>query len=77
MKRKGLMKVQELTERMNDIINAVVWNVYGRPIDGKPGVTFDFDDAVFESEKKKRKQFRDKVRELIEEEIKRHYDIIP
>jgi len=75
MKRRGLMKAKELTERINNIMNSVVWNIYGRPIDGKPGNTFDFTD--FDLEKKRRKNFRDKVRKIIEEEIKRHYDIIP
>lgn len=75
MKRKGLMEVTELTERINEIMNSVVWNVYGRPVFGKPGITFDFAD--FESEKKWRKNFRDKVRKLIEDELKKYYDIIP
>jgi hypothetical protein len=74
-KKKGLMKVTELTERITEIMNSVVWNVYGRPVSGKPGITFDFTD--FEQEKIRRKKFREKVRELIEEELKRHYDIIP
>jgi len=74
-KKKGLMKVEELTDRVTEIMNSVVWNVYGRPVSGKPGTTFDFTD--FESEKKRRKKFRDKVRELIEKELKIHYDIIP
>ncbi len=74
-RKKGLMKVTELTERVTEIMNSVVWNVYGRPVSGKPGITFDFAD--FESEKKIRKNFRDKVRKFIEEELKRHYDIIP
>lgn len=74
-KKKGLMKVTELTERITEIMNSVVWNVYGRPVSGKPGTTFDFTD--FELEKVRRKEFRDRVRELIEVELKRHYDIIP
>ncbi len=74
-KKKGLMKVTELTERVTEIMNSVVWNVYGRPVSGKPGITFDFTD--FELEKIRRKKFRDKVRDLIEEELKTHYDIIP
>jgi hypothetical protein len=74
-KKKGLMKVAELTDRIAEITNSVVWNVYGRPVSGKPGITFDFTD--FELEKIRRKKFRDKVRELIEEELKRHYHIIP
>jgi len=74
-RKKGLMKVAELTDRIADIMNSVVWNVYGRPVSGKPGITFDFTD--FELEKIRRKKFRDKVRDLIEEELKRHYHIIP
>jgi len=74
-RKKGLMKVAELTDRIAEIMNSVVWNVYGRPVYGKPGITFDFTD--FELEKIRRKKFRDKVRELIEEELKRHYHIIP
>ena len=74
-RKKGLMKVAELTDRIAEIMNSVVWNVYGRPVSGKPGITFDFTD--FELEKIRRKKFRDKVRELIEEELKRHYHIIP
>lgn len=74
-KKKGLMKVAELTDRIAEITNSVVWNVYGRPVSGKPGITFDFTD--FELEKIRRKKFRDKVRDLIEEELKRHYHIIP
>jgi len=69
------MKVTELTERTAEIMNSVVWNVYGRPVSGKPGITFDFTD--FEREKMRRKKFRDTVRELVEEELKRHYHIIP
>ena len=74
-RKKGLMKVAELTDRIAEIMNSVVWNVYGRPVSGKPGITFDFTD--FELEKIRRKKFRDKVRDLIEEELKRHYHIIP
>ena len=74
-RKKGLVKVAELTERIADIMNSVVWNLYGRPVSGKPGITFDFTD--FELEKIRRKKFRDKVRDLIEEELKRHYHIIP
>ena len=74
-RKKGLMKVAELTDRIAEIMNSVVWNVYGRPVSGKPGITFDFTD--FELEKIRRKKFRNKVRDLIEEELKRHYHIIP
>lgn len=74
-RKKGLMKVTELTDRIAEIMNSVVWNVYGRPVSGKPGITFDFAD--FELENIRRKKFRDKVRDLIEEELKRHYHVIP
>jgi hypothetical protein len=36
---------------------------------------FEFGD--FDTEKKRRKRFETALRELIEEEVKRHYNIIP
>jgi hypothetical protein len=60
---------------VNDILNTVMWNIYGRPVDGKPGVTFDTED--FENEKARRKNFKNAIRILVEHELKRHYDIIP
>jgi hypothetical protein len=60
---------------MNDVLNNIMWNIYGRPVNGKPGITFDTED--FENEKVRRKNFKNLIRVLVEHEIKRHYDIIP
>ena len=75
MKRKGLMKVSDLTNRINEILNCLVWNVYGKPVDGKVSIMFDLSE--FEEEYISRKKFRETIRILIEHEIKRYYNIIP
>ena len=74
-KRKGLLKASELTDRMSEMINFVKFNIYILSSDSGPGIGFDFGD--FDTEKEKRKKFETTLRELIEEEVKRHYDIIP
>jgi hypothetical protein len=74
-KRKGLMTASELTDRMSQMIDFVKFNIYILSTDSGPGMGFDFGD--FDTEKEIRKKFETALRELIEEEMKRHYDIIP
>jgi hypothetical protein len=74
-KRKGLITASELTDRMSQMIDFVKFNIYILSTDSGPGMGFEFGD--FDTEKKRRKRFETALRELIEEEVKRHYNIIP
>ncbi len=74
-KRKGLITASELTDRMSQMIDFVKFNIYILSTNSGPGMGFEFGD--FDTEKKRRKRFETALRELIEEEVKRHYNIIP
>lgn len=74
-KRKGLMTASELTDRMTLMIDFVKFHIYILSTDSGPGRGWDFEN--FDTEKEIRKEFETALRKLIEEEVKRHYDIIP